>query len=190
MSMGPGKQGGSRRYIVEAVEASLKRLQTDYIDLYQMHRPDPDTPIEETLGALDDLVTQGKVRYVGNSNYAGWQVADAEWTARTEHLNRFVSAQNNYSLLERNVETEVSPACERFGLGLLPFFPLASGLLTGKYKRGEAPPSDTRLPRMSPRAAAALNDKNFDRLEALSSWAEERATTCWILPSPGYSAIR
>jgi len=195
MPMGPGKQGGSRRYIIEAVEASLTRLQTDYLDLYQMHRPDPDTPIEETLDALDDLVTQGKVRYVGNSNYAGWQIADAEWTARTEHLNRFVSAQNNYSLLERRVEHEVSPACGRFGLGLLPFFPLASGLLTGKYKRGEAPPSDTRLALMGPRAAAALNDKNFDRLEALCSWAEERGhdmldlAFAWLLGHPVVSSV-
>jgi aryl-alcohol dehydrogenase-like predicted oxidoreductase len=192
---GPDKQGGSRRYIMEAVEASLKRLQTDYIDLYQMHRPDPDTPIEETLSALDDLVTQGKVRYVGNSNYAGWQIADAEWTARTEHLNRFVSAQNNYSLLERNVEHEVSPACARFGLGLLPFFPLASGLLTGKYKRGEAPPEGTRLAAWGPRGAAALNDKNFDRLEALSSWAEERGhdlldlAFAWLLGHPAVSSV-
>ena len=192
---GPDKQGGSRRYIVEAVEASLTRLQTDYIDLYQMHRPDPDTPIEETLSALDDLVTQGKVRYVGNSNYAGWQIADAEWTSRTEHLNRFVSAQNNYSLLERRVEHEVSPACERFGLGLLPFFPLASGLLTGKYKRGEAPPEGTRLAAWGPRGAAALNDKNFDKLEALSGWAEERGhdmldlAFAWLLGHPVVSSV-
>ena len=174
MGQGPDKQGGSRRYVMRAVEDSLKRLNTDYIDLYQMHRPDPDTPIEETLGALDDLVTQGKVRYIGNSNFTGWQIADADWTARTEHLNRFVSAQNNYSLLERKVEFEVSPACERFGLGVLPYFPLASGLLTGKYKRGEAPAQDTRLAAWGARGQAALNDKNFDKLEALSNYAAER----------------
>ena len=172
--MGPGKRGGSRRYIIEAVEASLKRLQTDYIDLYQMHQPDKDTPIEETLGALDDLVTQGKVRYIGNSNFTGWQIADADWTARSEHLNHFVSAQNNYSLLERKVEFEVTPACERFGLGVLPFFPLASGLLTGKYRRGEAPGADTRLAAWGARGQAALSDKNFDKLEALSGYAEAR----------------
>jgi aryl-alcohol dehydrogenase-like predicted oxidoreductase len=174
MGDGPDKRGGSRRYIMEAVEASLKRLQTDYLDLYQMHQPDRDTPIEETLGALDDLVTQGKVRYLGNSNFTGWMIADADWTARENHTNRFVSAQNNYSLLERRVEHEVSPACERFGLGMLPYFPLASGLLTGKYKRGEGAPEGTRLAAWGPRGAAALNDKNFDKLEALSSWAEER----------------
>jgi len=174
MGEGPDQRGGSRRYVMNAVEASLKRLKTDYIDLYQMHRPDDDTPIEETLGALDDLVTQGKVRYIGNSNFTGWQIADADWTARDAHINRFVSAQNNYSLLERKVEFEVNPACERFGLGMLPFFPLASGLLTGKYRRGEAPAADTRLAAWGARGQAALNDKNFDRLEALSSYAEAR----------------
>src|SRR5947207_7918227 len=127
---------GSRRYIARAVEASLRRLGTDHIDLYQMHQPDPATPIGETLAALDDLVRAGKVRYLGNSQFAGWQIADADWTARTAHLTPFISAQNHYSLLERDVEQEVVPACERFGLGLLPFFPLASGLLTGKYHRG------------------------------------------------------
>ena len=174
MGAGPDQRGGSRRYIVNAVEASLKRLGADYIDLYQMHQPDKDTPIEETLGALDDLVTQGKVRYIGNSNFTGWQIADADWIARNEHLNRFVSAQNNYSLLERKVEFEVNPACERFGLGMLPFFPLASGLLTGKYRRGEAPAADTRLAAWGARGQAALSDKNFDKLEALSAYAEAR----------------
>ncbi|MES2343926.1 MAG: aldo/keto reductase, partial [Pseudomonadota bacterium] len=138
-AMGEGA-GGSRRYVVSAVEASLKRLGTDRIDLYQMHRADPDTPIEETLRALDDLVRDGKVLYLGNSNFTGWQIADADWISKTQGLERFVSAQNNYSLLERNVEREVLPACEKFGLGFLPFFPLASGLLSGKYSRGEAPP--------------------------------------------------
>jgi aryl-alcohol dehydrogenase-like predicted oxidoreductase len=191
----PDKRGGSRRYIMEAVEASLKRLQTDYIDLYQMHQPDRDTPIEETLGALDDLVTQGKVRYLGNSNFTGWMIADADWTARSEHMNRFVSAQNNYSLLEARVEHEVNPACERFGLGMLPYFPLASGLLTGKYKRGEAPAEGTRLAAWGPRGAAALNDKNFDRLEALSSWAEARGhdmldlAFAWLLGNPVVSSV-
>jgi len=176
MSMGetPHQRGGSRRYVTAAVEASLTRLGTDHIDLYQMHGPDADTPIEETLGALDDLVKAGKVRYLGCSNFTGWQVADADWIARTRGLNRFVSAQNNYSLLERNVEREVTPACERFGLGMLPFFPLASGLLTGKYRRGEAPPEGTRLAVWGARAAAALSDRNFDRLEKLDAWAGER----------------
>ncbi len=191
----PDKQGGSRRYIMEAVEASLRRLQTDYIDLYQMHRPDPETPIDETLSALDDLVTQGKVRYIGNSNFSGWQIADADWTARDAHSARFVSAQNNYSLLERRVEHEVNPACERFGLGMLPYFPLASGLLTGKYRRGEDAPEGTRLAAWGARGQQALNDKNFDRLEALSGWAAERGHTllnlafAWLLGHPVVSSV-
>ena len=195
MGQGPDQRGGSRRYIMSAVEASLKRLNTDYIDLYQMHRPDPDTPIEETLSALDDLVTQGKVRYLGNSNFTGWQVADADWIARNEHLNRFVSAQNNYSILERKVEFEVIPACDRFGLGMLPFFPLASGMLTGKYKRGEAPPEGTRLAAWGPRGAAALNDKAFDRVEKLEAWAQDHGHTilelafAWLLGNPVVSSV-
>jgi len=195
MGDGPGMRGGSRRYIMQAVEASLTRLQTDYIDLYQMHSPDADTPIEETLSALDDLVTQGKVRYIGNSNFSGWQIADADWTSSSEHLASFISAQNNYSLLERRVEHEVLPACERFGLGLLPYFPLASGLLTGKYSRGEAPPEGTRLAAWGARGAAALNDKNFDKLEALSSWSEERGhdmldlAFAWLLGHPVVSSV-
>ncbi|HWF77023.1 MAG TPA: aldo/keto reductase [Caulobacteraceae bacterium] len=195
MGDGPDKRGGSRRYIMEAVEASLKRLQTDYIDLYQMHQPDLDTPIEETLSALDDLVTQGKVRYLGNSNFTGWMIADADWTARDEHLSRFVSAQNNYSLLERRVEHEVTPACSKFGLGMLPYFPLASGMLTGKYKRGEAPAEGTRMAAWGARAQAALSDKNFDKVEALESWANERGHTllelafAWLLGHPVVSSV-
>lgn len=187
--------GGSRRYVVSAVEASLKRLGTDRIDLYQMHRPDPETPIDETLRALDDLVRDGKVLYLGNSNFSGWQIADADWISRTGHLERFVSAQNNYSLLERNVEREVLPACEKFGLGFLPFFPLASGLLTGKYARGEAPPEGTRLAAWGPRGAAALNDKNFDRLEKLDAWAQDHGHSllelafAWILGHPVVSSV-
>jgi aryl-alcohol dehydrogenase-like predicted oxidoreductase len=192
---GHDQRGGSRRYVIQAAEASLKRLGTDYIDLYQMHQPDPDTPIEETLRALDDLVTAGKVRYIGNSNFAGWQIADADWIARAGHFNRFVSAQNNYSLLERKVEFEVIPACERFGLGLLPYFPLASGLLSGKYRRGEAPGQDTRLAAWGARGAAALNDSNFDRIEALSAFAEARGHTlldlafAWLLGHPSVSSV-
>jgi aryl-alcohol dehydrogenase-like predicted oxidoreductase len=191
----PDQRGGSRGYVVKAVEASLKRLGTDYIDLYQMHLPDADTPIEETLRALDDLITAGKVRYIGNSNFAGWQIADADWIARGEHLNRFVSAQNNYSLLERKVEFEVIPACQRFGLGLLPFFPLASGLLTGKYRRGEAPAEGTRLAAWGARGAQALSERNFDRVEALSAYAEARGHSlldlafAWLLGHPVVSSV-
>ncbi|MER7071654.1 aldo/keto reductase [Terrabacter sp. NPDC000476] len=161
---------GSRRYIRKAVEASLRRLGTDWIDLYQLHRPDPRTPIEETLAALDELVREGKVRYLGSSNFTGWQVVDADWTARAAGTARFVSAQNEYSLLERDVEDELVPACEHVGVGLLPFFPLASGLLTGKYRRGEAAPEGTRLAGMADRLAAA----DWDTIERLEAYAAQR----------------
>ena len=195
--MGEGEyhRGGARRYIVKAVEDSLKRLHTDHIDLYQMHVPDPDPPIDETLRALDDLVRAGKVLYIGNSNFSGWQIADADWTSRTQGLERFVSAQNNFSLLERGVERDVLPACERFGLGLLPYFPLASGFLTGKYHRGEPPRQGTRLAAWGKRGAAALNDRNFDRLEALDHWAEQRGRRildlafAWLLGHGAVSSV-
>lgn len=162
---------GARRYIRRAVEASLKRLRTDRIDLYQLHFPDPVTPIEETLSALTDLVREGKVCYVGCSNLSGWQIADADWTARTAGFERFVSAQNAYSLLDRSVEAEVMPAAERFGLGLLPYFPLERGLLTGKYRRGEEAPAGSRA-RSGP--SPWLDNADWDRIEALASYAEER----------------
>ena len=195
MGAGPYAGGGSRRYVLRAVEASLKRLGTDHIDLLQMHRPDADTPVEETLRALDDLITAGKVRYVGCSNFTGWQIADADWTARSGRLNRFISAQNLFSLLERGVETEVLPACERFGLGFLPFFPLASGLLSGKYRRGEPPPEGTRLAAWGKRGAEALTDSAFDRVEALTAWAEARGHTlldlafAWLLGHAAVSSV-
>jgi len=188
-------RGGSRRYILAAVEASLSRLGTDYIDLYQMHAPDPDTPIDETLGALDDLVRHGKVRYIGCSNFSGWQIADADWTARSTNGVRFVSAQNHYSLLERGIETEVLPSCERFGLGVLPFFPLASGMLTGKYRRNEAPPSGTRLAQVGRLAERALNERNFTIVEALTVFAAERGHNLldlafgWLLTKPVISSV-
>jgi aryl-alcohol dehydrogenase-like predicted oxidoreductase len=187
------RMGGSRRWIMRAVEDSLTRLGTDYIDLYQFHQPDPDTPIDETLRALDDLVTQGKVRYIGNSNFTGWQIADADWAAAG--ATRFVSAQNLYSLLERKVAFEVLPACEHFGLGFLPFFPLASGLLSGKYKRGEKPPEGTRLAAWGARGAAAMSDKNFDKVEKLEAWAAERDHTilelafAWLLGHEVVSSV-
>ena len=136
---------GSRRYVRKAIEASLRRLHTDYLDLYQFHAPDPNTPIEETLSALDELVKEGKVRYIGSSNFAGWQIAEAELVSRINNTERFISAQNHYSLVEHSVEKEVVPACVNFGIGLLPYYPLASGLLTGKFRKGEEPPQGTRL---------------------------------------------
>jgi aryl-alcohol dehydrogenase-like predicted oxidoreductase len=163
---------GSRGYIVRAVESSLRRLDTDYIDLYQIHKPDEETPIEETLAALDDLVRAGKVRYLGNSNFTGWQIADADWTARTAGRARFISAQNQYSLLHREVEADVLPACERFGLGFLPFFPLDSGLLSGKYSRGQKPPEGTRL--SLDRYQRWLAAAPWDTIEALEAFGAER----------------
>jgi aryl-alcohol dehydrogenase-like predicted oxidoreductase len=189
------KKGGSRRWILRAVEDSLTRLGTDYIDLYQLHFPDPETEIDETLRALDDLVRQGKVRYIGASNLSGWQIADADWTARVGRGTRFVSAQNQLSLLERDALAEVLPACARFGLGFLPYFPLASGLLSGKYRRGEAPPEGTRLAAWGARGAAALSDRNFDAIERLEAWAKARGHTllelafAWLLGHPQVSSV-
>jgi aryl-alcohol dehydrogenase-like predicted oxidoreductase len=162
---------GSRRYLTRAVENSLRRLGTDYIDLYQIHRPDPLTPIAETLSALDDLVRAGKMRYLGSSNFRGWQVADAAWTARTANLTPFVSAQNEYSLIRRGVEAEVVPACQAYGVGMLPYFPLANGLLTGRYRRG-AIPAGSRL--AQDRYAAYLASAPWTAIDALASFAQER----------------
>jgi len=162
---------GARHYVRRAVEASLKRLRTDRIDLYQFHFPDPITPIDETLSVLTDLVREGKVRYLGCSNVAGWQVADWDWIARTSGFERFVSVQNRYSLLDRAVEAEVVPAAERFGLGVLPYFPLEYGLLTGKYHRGQEAPYGSRA-RSGP--SPWFESADWDRIEALTKYAEAR----------------
>ncbi len=187
MGDGPYERGASRRYVTRAVEASLRRLGTDRIDLYQQHVPDPATPIDETLEALDDLVRSGKVLYVGSSNYSGWQVAEAESAGRRPGRARFVSAQNEWNLLNRRVEREVVPACEHFGISLLPFFPLASGLLTGKYRRGEEAPEGSRLAAWGGRG---LTDENFDRVEALTEVAAQRGRSvgelalAWLAAQP------
>ncbi|MFD1324022.1 aldo/keto reductase [Micromonospora sonneratiae] len=178
---------GARRYVARAVEASLRRLGTDYIDLYQMHEPDPGTPIEETLSALDDLVRDGKVRYLGNSNFAGWQIADAAWVARTRGYTPFISAQNEYNLLDRDVTAEVVPACQQFGLGLLPFFPLADGLLTGKYRRGAAAPEGSRLSGGG-RYAERLANAPWDTIEAIEAYAAERGLTMLHVAIAGLAA--
>jgi aryl-alcohol dehydrogenase-like predicted oxidoreductase len=162
---------GSRRYIRRAIEASLRRLATDYIDLYQYHVPDGVTPIDETLAALDELVDEGKVRYVGSSNLAGWQVVQAEYVARSAGAARFISAQNEYSLLDRAVEAELAPACVAYGIGILPFFPLANGLLTGKFRRDEPPRRGTRIGDRKPRLHA---DAPWDVIEGLEKFADER----------------
>jgi aryl-alcohol dehydrogenase-like predicted oxidoreductase len=195
--MGEGElnRGASRRYIIKAVEDSLKRLGTDYIDLYQQHIPDSATPIEETLRALDDLVKSGKVRYIGHSNFSGWQISDADWAARSEGLNRFATAQNLYNLLDRRLEREVIPACQRYGIGILPYFPLSSGMLTGKYHRGEPAPQGTRLNAWGERGAAALSDANFDVVEKLSAYAADRNKSLltlafsWLASKPIVSSV-
>jgi aryl-alcohol dehydrogenase-like predicted oxidoreductase len=192
---GPGNKGGSRRYVMHAVENSLRRLGTDYIDLYQYHFPDPKTPIDETLRALDDLVTSGKVRYVGSSNMTGWQVVEADWVAREAHLNPFVTAQNEYSLIDRRAERELVPACRKYGIGILPYFPLASGMLTGKYRRGEAPPEGSRIAAWGSRGERLLSDRNFDIAEGLERFASERGKTLldvaigWLATQDAVSSV-
>ena len=196
-AMGEGdlNRGASRRYIFDAVDKSLRRLGTDYIDLYQQHIPDITTPEEETLRALDDLISVGKIRYIGHSNFSGWQISDAEWTARFHGLNKFVTAQNLYSLLDRRIEREVVPVCENHGIGILPYFPLASGLLTGKYQRGVSPEAGTRLGGWGERGKAALSDKNFDILDRLTEFANERDHTIlelaisWLANLPYISSV-
>jgi len=197
MGEGPYWSGASRKYLMDALDACLRRLDTDYIDLYQMHRWDDRTPIEETLRALDDMVRSGKVRYVGCSNVSGWQVVEAAWTARTEHLTPFVSAQNQYNLLERGPQAELIPACEKYGLGLLPYFPLASGFLTGKYRPGQPAPEGTRLAN----AAFArftgniLSEHNFDVLLKLEDFAKARGHTMlelamsWLASQPVVASV-
>ena len=182
---------GSRRYIVQSVEASLRRLGTDWIDLYQLHQPDPGTPLAETLSALDDLVRSGKVRYIGHSNFAGWQLADAAWLAADAGTVPFISAQNEYSLVQRGIERELIPAAEHFGVGILPFFPLANGLLTGKYRRNSAP-SGTRLTDLKP---ALLESAPWDAVEALAAFGDERGLTMvevafgWLLSRPAVASV-
>ena len=194
MGEGPMRRGTSRKYIMDAVDASLTRLNTDYIDLYQVHFPDVETPMEETVRALDDLVRAGKVRYLGNSNFSGWQIAHADWIAQTNHQTPFIAAQNQWSLLQRGVESEIVPAAQAFGLGVLPFFPLASGMLTGKYKRGADAPEGTRLAE-GPMAARSLTDRNFDIVEPLEAYALEHGHTLlelafsWLASHPAVSSV-
>ena len=195
MGDGPFMKGASRRYIMAAAEASLKRLNTDYMDLYQIHFPDPETPQEETLGALNDLVRAGKVRYLGSSNFAGWQVADAAWISKSNGLAPYISAQNQYNLLDRRIEKDLTPACAHFGVGILPYFPLASGFLTGKYKRGEEPSKDTRLGAMGSMAKQALTDSNFAILDKLQEFARSHGHSVlelaigWLASMPQVSSV-
>jgi aryl-alcohol dehydrogenase-like predicted oxidoreductase len=192
---GANSYGGSRKHVLEQVEISLRKLQTDYIDLYQIHYYDPFTPIEETMRVMDDLVRQGKIRYAGCSNFAAWQVAEAMGAARLLNVNPFVSVEPEYSMLKRGIEKELLPCCQRYKLGIIPYFPLASGFLTGKYKRGQRPPENTRLAVQAGRAQTILTDANFDVLEKLEAFAAERGHTltelafAWLLAHPEVSTV-
>jgi aryl-alcohol dehydrogenase-like predicted oxidoreductase len=188
------RKGASRRYIMTAVEASLRRLQTDWIDLYQLHHPDPAVPIEETLRALDDLIRQGKVRHIGSSNFSGRQLIEADESARRADLHRLVSAQNEYSILRRSAEQDAIPAMIASGVGLLPYFPLASGLLTGKYRREDIP-SGTRLATPRPHESAFLAAANWTLIEALDRYCRERGRSLlelavsWLLSKPVVASV-
>jgi aryl-alcohol dehydrogenase-like predicted oxidoreductase len=188
-------QGASRRYIIEEVEASLRRLKTEWIDLYQQHQPDPLTPIGETLRALDDLVRQGKVRYIGCSTLSAWQVVEAQWTARHHGLHHFVSCQEEYSLLRRRLDRDMMPMLQAYGLGLIPFAPLANGLLTGKYRHGAPLPEGARLSYMQRSAARYLTEDNWATVERLERFAAERGHTLlelavsWLLRRPQVASV-
>ena len=188
-------EGASRRHIMQAVEGSLKRLQTDWIDLYQIHRPDPLTPIEETLQALDDLIREGKVRYIGCSNFSGWQAVEAYWTAKHSGLNAFVTCQSEYSLLVRDIERELIPAIQSYGLGLLPYYPLAAGLLTGKYMRNSPAPAGARLTETQRLAERYLTDANWTVIERLEQFCAGRNRSLlelafsWLLAQPAVSSV-
>lgn len=185
----------SRRYIIQAVDASLKRLGTDWIDLYQVHRPDRQTPIEETLETLNDLVKAGKIRYIGSSNFDAWELVDAHWTARFRNISSFISAQNRYSLLDRNLEHEVVPAAVKHGIGIIPYSPLEDGFLTGKYKRGKRPLKGTRLAAWEAVRVSALTDENFRKLEILEKFAHERSHSLvelalgWLTSQPHVATV-
>ena len=189
------KSGGARRYIVRAVEDSLRRLKTDYIDLYQIHTPDPLTPQEETLRALDDLVRSGKVLYIGCSNHRAWSVVESEWISKSEGLERYISCQDQYSLLKRDVESELVPAMVQYGIGMLPYFPLASGLLSGKHHRNAPQVEGSRLSGQTAFTSIFLTDRNWEITEKLESFAQERGHTLlelafsWLACRPTVGSI-
>jgi aryl-alcohol dehydrogenase-like predicted oxidoreductase len=188
-------QGASRRYILGAVEASLRRLGTDYIDLYYQHIADPRSPIEETLRALDDLVRQGKIRYIASSTLSAWQVVEAQWTATHLNLDRFVACQERYNLVERELDDALMPVLQSYGLGLIPFAPLANGLLTGKYRRDATPPSGTRMEAMPRVAERYLTEANWDRVERLRAFCAARGHSLldlafgWLLHRPMVASV-
>jgi len=189
------RQGASRRYIMQAVEDSLRRLKTDYIDLYQQHDYDDLTPIDETLRALEDLIRHGKVRYIGCSNFPAWRVSEAQQIAKQINTHAFVSCQDEYSLLVRDIEKDLLPMAQTYNLGLLPFFPLANGLLVGKYKRGEKPPADSRLGKVDYLRERYMNDRNLDIVQKLDAFAKQHGKTLlelafsWLAARPQVSSV-
>jgi aryl-alcohol dehydrogenase-like predicted oxidoreductase len=195
MGEGPYFAGASRRYLMDALEASLRRLDTDYVDLYQVHFPDPSTPIEETLRALDDMVRSGKVRYVACCNFSGLEIAEAAAVWQREHLSPLISAQNRYNMLERDIEQDVAPAAERYGLGILPFYPLASGLLTGKYQPGQPTPTGTRLTSGIHFYDGVLENADYPKLTRLTDFAAERGHSLlelaigWLASQPAVGSV-
>jgi aryl-alcohol dehydrogenase-like predicted oxidoreductase len=195
MSNDGSKQGASRHYIMSAVEASLKRLKTDYIDLYQQHDYDALTPIEETLRTLDDLIRQGKVRYIGNSNFPAWRIAEAEMAARQMGVAPFVSCQDEYSLVVRDIEKDLLPAAQHFNLGLLPFFPLAGGMLTGKYAGLKNVPADTRFGKTPYMQERYLNPRNIALVDQLQAFVSARGHSMlelafsWLAARPQVSSV-
>lgn len=190
----PNDEGLSRKHIMDGIEASLSRLETDYVDLYQVHQVDTNTPIYETLSALDDLVRQGKVRYIGCSNFAAWQICEALWASDRKNLTPFVSVQPRYNIFDRAIERELVPFCRQYGIGIIPYSPLAGGILTGKYRAGEAPPADTRAGRQD-RLRAQLTSDTLGKVGALNKWAQDRGHTAgelalaWLLSRPEVSSI-
>ncbi len=190
----PNAAGNSRRHIIEQCEASLKRLQTDYIDLYQIHRPEPEIPIDETLRALDDLIRAGKIRYIGTSTYAAWQSVEALWAAEKLGLNRFVTEQPPYNILDRRIERGLLPMAMHYGYGIIPWSPLAGGLLTGKYKRGKKAPAGSRFENADPRLAKRFNEGVYDVTESLEGLASEKGVTMsqfalgWVLGQAGVTS--
>ncbi|MBV9994294.1 MAG: aldo/keto reductase [Caulobacteraceae bacterium] len=196
MGEGPNTMGSSRRLIIEQCEKSLRRLRTDWIDLYQQHRPNPATPIDETLRALDDLVTSGKVRYIGTSTFAAWQLTEALWTSDRLRLNRFVTEQPPYNILDRRIERELVPMAQTYGIAITPWSPLAAGLLTGKYKRGQPPPEDSRYARWPgrPLDRAKWVENAFAAVESLEALARAKGCTvsqfslAWVMAQPGITS--
>jgi len=195
MGKGPNERGGSRYYIMREVEASLRRLQTDYIDLYQMHEPSAETPIEETLRALDDLIKAGKIRYIGTSNFAAWQICEARWTSEMNNLHSFITEQSQYNLLDRKIEEELVPLCQRYNIGIIPWAPLARGLLTGKYHKGEQGLSEWRLVKEVGKQGNLFSDDNWNKLARFGRCAADHGHTmgdlaiAWLLAKPWVATV-